>query len=122
VAFVYCVLIGMAAGFFSGLFGVGGGIIAIPLLVMALGYKQHFAQGTAALMILPTVAVVGWRYWQAGNADIWLGLALAAGAVPVGYLSSAWAQKLPQIVLRRGFAVLLLAVALQMWFGSARKS
>jgi len=121
VQFLYGISIGMLAGLFSGLFGVGGGIIAIPLLVIAMGYPQHLAQGTAAFMILPTVAAVGLRYWKAGNAELPLAFALALGAVPIGFLSASWAQKLPQIVLRRGFALLLVAVAIQLWLGAPRK-
>lgn len=115
------VLIGVVAGIFSGFFGVGGGIAAIPLMVLALGYPQHLAQGTATFMILPTVAAVGWRYLKAGNADLGAAAALALGAVPLGYLSATMAQRLPQIVLRRGFALLLLLVAAQLWFTSPRR-
>lgn len=119
--FVYGVSIGLLAGLFSGLFGVGGGIVAIPLLVITMGYPQHMAQGTAAFMILPTVAAVGFRYWRAGNADLLMSVALALGAVPMGFLAASWAQKLPQIVLRRGFALLLVAVAIQLWMSTPRK-
>jgi len=121
VRLFYGFSIGLLAGIFSGLFGVGGGIIAIPLLVIAMGYPQHLAQGTAAFMILPTVAAVGFRYWKAGNADLLMAASLALGAVPMGYLSATWAQKLPQIVLRRGFAILLVAVAIQLWMTTPRK-
>ena len=115
------VLIGVLAGIFSGLFGVGGGIVAIPLLVLALGYPQHLAQGTATFMIVPTVVVVGWRYLREGNAEPWTALFLAAGAVPFGYLAASAAQRIPQIVLRRGFALLLVAVAAQLWFTTPRR-
>jgi uncharacterized protein len=121
VRFGYGVLIGLLAGLFSGLFGVGGGIIAIPLLVIAMGFEQHMAQGTAAFMILPTVMAVGFRYWKGGNADLAMAAALAIGAVPMGYLSASWAQKIPQIVLRRGFSLLLVGVAIQLWLSTPRK-
>lgn len=115
------ILIGMLAGLFSGLFGVGGGIIAIPLLVLTLGYPQHLAQGTATFMIVPTVMAVGWRYLREGNAEPLTALLLAVGAVPVGYLAASAAQRVPQIVLRRGFAILLVAIAAQLWFKGARR-
>lgn len=118
---VTLILIGLLAGIFSGMFGIGGGIVAIPLLVLVLGYPQHMAQGTAAFMILPTVAAVGLGYLKGGNADLKASLALAAGAVPLGYLASTWAQRIPQVTLRRAFAILLVAVAVQLWFGSPRR-
>lgn len=114
------VLIGALAGIFSGLFGVGGGIIAIPLLVMACRFPQHLAQGTSAFMIVPTVLVVGFRYLRAGNADAGAALALALGAVPLGFLAATFAQRLPEVLLRRGFALLLMAIAAQLWFTPPR--
>lgn len=112
------VAIGALAGSFSGFFGIGGGIIAIPLLVMACAFPQHLAQGTSAFMILPTVLVVGLRYFRGGNADAMAALALAIGAIPLAYLSADLAQKLPEIFLRRSFAILLVAVAAQLWFSA----
>lgn len=119
--YAICALIGVLAGIFSGLFGVGGGIIAIPLLVLALGFPQHLAQGTAAFMILPTVAAVGWRYLKEGNADLAVALALAAGSAPIGFAAASLAQRLSQTTLRRSFAVLLVALAVQLWFGAPRR-
>ena len=119
--FLACILIGALAGVFSGLFGVGGGIIAIPLMVLALGLPQHLAQGTATLMIIPTVAAVSFRYFKGGNADPGVAFALALGSVPLGLLSAGFAQRLPEIFLRRGFAVLLVGLAAQLWFGSPRR-
>lgn len=115
------VAIGALAGIFSGLFGVGGGIVAIPLLIMACAFPQRLAQGTSAFMILPTVLVVGFRYLRAGSADPWVALALALGAVPCGYFAADLAQKIPETILRRGFAILLCAVAAQLWFSAPSK-
>lgn len=119
--YLICIGIGVLAGIFSGLFGVGGGIIAIPLLVVALGFPQHLAQGTATFMIIPTVAAVGWRYLREGNADLTVALSLALGSVPFGFLAASFAQKLSDVILRRGFALLLLGLAAQLWFGSPRR-
>jgi len=121
VRYLAFVLIGAVAGIFSGFFGVGGGIVAIPLMVMACGLPQHLAQGTAVFMIVPTVLAVGFRYFRAGNADLGIALALAAGAVPLGTLAAAYAQRVPDIYLRRGFAILLLVVAAQLWFVGPRR-
>src|SRR5262245_33259251 len=121
VRYLTCIGIGVLAGIFSGLFGVGGGVIAIPLLAVALAFPQHLAQGTAAFMIIPTVAAVGLRYLREGEADVSVAAFLALGSVPFGFLAASFAQKLSDVILRRGFALLLVGLALQLWFGSPRK-
>ena len=102
--------LGVAAGVLSGLFGVGGGILFVPALV-ALGLGQLEAQATSLLAILPTVAAGVWNQRRYGNfrprTAIVLGLASVAG-VALGVLV---AISLPESLLRKLFAVLLLAVA-----------
>ncbi|MGE5690324.1 MAG: sulfite exporter TauE/SafE family protein [Pseudomonadota bacterium] len=106
------IALGVGAGLLSGLFGVGGGILFVPTLV-ALGLSHLDAEATSLLAILPTVAAALWRQHGYGNlrprASITLGVA-SLPAVAVG----AWlAESLPEDVLRRLFAVLMLAVAAQ---------
>ncbi|MBI3448828.1 MAG: sulfite exporter TauE/SafE family protein [Acidobacteria bacterium] len=113
--FLGYVVIGALAGTFSGFFGIGGGIVAIPLLVMTCAFPQKLAQGTSAFMILPTVMAVGFRYFRGGNADPVVAIALAIGAIPLAYVTADLAQNVPEIFLRRGFALLLVAVAAQLW-------
>jgi uncharacterized membrane protein YfcA len=108
---VRLVLIGLAAGFFSALFGVGGGIIVVPLLVLALAYDVRPATGTslAAIAIIALVGTVA--YGIRGEVELGyaalVGLPAAAGAVA----GAALQQRLASRNLVYGFAVLLLAVA-----------
>ena len=106
-------LLGVAAGVLAGAFGVGGGILFVPTLV-ALGLSQLEAEATSLLAILPTALVGTWRQRRYGNvrprAALVLGLASIGGAVIGVQLATA----LPEDVLRRLFAVLLLAVAGQL--------
>jgi uncharacterized membrane protein YfcA len=108
------VVIGLAAGVLAGLFGVGGGILFVPALTLALGLEQHHAQATSLLAILPTVAVGAWRQQRYGNVRwtpaLVLGVAGIAGVVAGGFL----AESLPGSVLRRLFAVLLVLTAVQL--------
>ena len=63
--------LGIAGGFISGLFGVGGGVIVIPILVLVMGYSQQLAQGTTlALMLLPIGIVATIQYYQKGFVNI----------------------------------------------------
>ena len=106
--------IGLAAGFFGALFGVGGGILFVPTLTLALGLEQHHAQATSLLAILPTVLVGTWRQQRYGNVrwrpSITLGIAGIVGVVAGGLL----AESLGGSVLRRLFGVLLILTASQL--------
>jgi uncharacterized membrane protein YfcA len=106
-------LFGVAAGVLAGAFGVGGGILFVPMLV-ALGLSQLEAEATSLLAILPTALVGAWRQHGYGNvrprAALVLGIASIAGALAGVQV----ATTLPEDVLRRLFALLLLAVAGQL--------
>ena len=108
------VVLGLVAGVLAGLFGVGGGILFVPTLTLALGLEQHHAQATSLLAILPTVAVGAWRQQRYGNVrwspSLVLGIAGIAGVVAGGFL----AESLPAHVLRRLFGVLLVLTAAQL--------
>jgi hypothetical protein len=102
--------LGLAAGVLSGLFGVGGGILFVPALV-ALGLGQLEAQATSLLAILPTVAAGAWNQRRYGNFRVRLALKLGLASL-AGVLAGALvAIALPEGVLRRFFAVLVLLVA-----------
>jgi uncharacterized protein len=108
---VRLVLIGLAAGFFSALFGVGGGIVVVPLLVLALGYAVRPATGTslAAIGIIALVGTIAYAVRgevEPGYAAL-VGLPAAAGAVA----GTALQQRLASRTLVYAFAALLLVVA-----------
>ena len=115
----FALLLGFAAGILAGLFGVGGGILFVPTLVV-LGLGQLDAEATSLLAILPTVAAGTWRQRQYGNvrwrSSLVLGLASIAGVEAGVQIATA----LPEHVLRRLFAVLLLGVAAQLVWRARR--
>ena len=103
-------LIGLVAGFFSALFGVGGGIVIVPLLVLLAAYPHREAAGTS-LAAIGVIALVGAiAYGVRGEVDLayaaLVGVPAAAGAVA----GAALQQRLPGRTLALGFAVLLVAV------------
>ncbi len=116
---VFALALGFAAGVLAGFFGVGGGILFVPTLV-ALGLSQIEAEATSLLAILPTVAAGTWRQRHYGNVDrrvaLTLGLASIAGAIAGVQIATA----LPEDVLRRLFALLLLGVAGQLAWRARR--
>ncbi|HET7840084.1 MAG TPA: sulfite exporter TauE/SafE family protein [Terriglobia bacterium] len=111
------VVVGILVGILSGIFGVGGAILAIPILVYGFKFDQKFAQGTSLAMLLPPTGTLAfWQYYKHGHADVKFGLMMAVGVFFGGYLGGRWAQALPVVSLRKGFAVFLVLVALKMFF------
>jgi uncharacterized protein len=111
---VAALAIGLLAGALGGLFGVGGGIVFVPTLVLLLDLGQVDAEATSLLAILPVVVAGTWRQHLYGNVR-WraagvIGLTAVAG-VEVGVLT---AKALPEATLRRLFALLVLLVAAQL--------
>jgi uncharacterized protein len=113
------VALGIVAGILSGMFGVGGGILFVPIL-LALGLKQLNAEATSLLAILPTVAAGIWRQQRYGNvrwrSALVLGIASVAGVA--GGIRIA--TSLNEGLLRKLFAVLLLVVAAQLAWRARR--
>lgn len=109
--------IGIVVGVISGLVGIGGGAFLIPALIYFYGMSQIKAQGTSlATLLLPIGIFAFWTYYKAGHVDFKMAMILAIGFALGGWLGGLWAQHLPQIVLRRGFAVLLILLAAKMAF------
>jgi uncharacterized membrane protein YfcA len=105
------VILGFAGGVLAGLFGVGGGILFVPTLVLVLGLTQVHAEATSLLAILPTVVVGAWRQSRHGNVDWRAALLIGLGSV-VGVEGGVQiARALPEDTLRRLFAVFMLLVA-----------
>jgi uncharacterized protein len=116
---VLSLVLGLAAGVLAGLFGVGGGILFVPTLVL-LGLGQLEAEATSLLAILPTVAAGVWRQQRYGNVRWPAAAAIGVASIP-GVALGVWvAESMPEHVLRRLFAVLLLAVAGQIAWRARR--
>lgn len=111
-------LIGLVVGMVSGVVGIGGGILFIPALVYLLGMDQYKAQGTSLGALLAPVGLLAFiEYYRRGHADLRVALLLAVGFFIGGYFGAVGAVHLPQSLLRRIFAVTLVAVGARMWFG-----
>ncbi|MBW7902118.1 MAG: sulfite exporter TauE/SafE family protein [Rhodocyclaceae bacterium] len=103
--------VGLAGGFMSGLFGVGAGLVAAPLLVRGFGLRQAAAQGMGLAMVVPGSALALATFAQARQVDWQTGMLLATGGMATISYGVAWAHRLPERRLRRLFALLLLVTA-----------
>jgi len=110
-------LVGVGVGVVSGIVGIGGGILFVPALIWLMGMDQHKAQGTSLGALLAPVGLFAFfEYYRKGNADLRVALLLAAGFLVGGYFGAVGAQYIPEVWLRRIFALTLVAVGGRMWF------
>lgn len=110
-------LIGILGGLFGGMFGLGGAVIIIPALVMLLGYSQQMAQGTTlAMMVLPVSALAAFQYYKKGYVDIKVALVMAVFFVVSGFLGAKLATLIPQEILKKVFAIMLILIAVKTLF------
>lgn len=105
-------LFGAVLGTLGGLFGIGGGLIAIPALGLLFGLDQQLAQGTALVMVVPNVLLALWRYHQRNRIDPRDALALGLAGLVCAWLGSLWAVGLDAGLMRKGFIGFLLFLAL----------
>lgn len=109
------VIVGLIAGFFSGLFGVGGGIVIVPLLVLLLAFPQRLASGTSLAAILPTAIAGSIGYAVRGEVDWIAAGCLAVGAI-AGSLIGTWLlHRISQRWLRWGFIAFQLTLAVSLF-------
>ncbi|MEW6194320.1 MAG: TSUP family transporter [Bacteroidota bacterium] len=109
-------LIGLSAGLVSGLLGIGGGLIIIPMLVGLLGYTQKSAQGTSlGLLLLPIGILAVLNYYKAGFVNVKAVGLMVVTFVIGSYLSSAFVVNLPENILKKIFAVFLLLYSVKLF-------
>lgn len=110
-------IVGLCAGYISGLAGVGGGIIMVPALVYFFGFSQHQAQGTTLALMLPPIGLLAtWQYYKEGYVDIRVAAIIIVGFVLGNYLGGKLAVNVSNQIVRKVFAVLMLVVAIKMLF------
>ena len=108
--------IGLAAGVLAGLFGIGGGILIVPALVLLARFAPPVATGTSlAVFLLPVGLLGAFMHWRAGNVRIVPALLIALGVFAGSYFGARLSLTLSPLALRRAFAVFLVIVAARMW-------
>lgn len=108
-------LLGLVAGVFSGLVGIGGGILIVPALVFIFGLTQHQAQGTTLALLVPPIGLLGaWTYFKQGYVDLRLALLIAAGFFLGSLLGARFSVNLPDRTLARVFGAAMLLIGARM--------
>jgi len=117
---IILIIIGLLAGILSGLVGIGGGIIMVPLFVFFLSLTQHNAQGLSLAVMLPPVTFLAvYNYYNAGdggNIDWKVALIVSALFIVGGFLGSKLALQIDQRLLKKIFGVFMLIVAIKLIF------
>lgn len=107
-------VIGTVAGVFSGLFGVGGGTVIVPLLILWLGYGEREATGTSLAAIVVIAGLAAALHAGYGNVDVQRGLLVGVPAVAGVLAGTALQQRIPTRAISLLFALLLVAVAVDL--------
>ena len=108
--------IGLGAGLLSGLFGIGGGIIIVPALMLLGRMQPATATGTSlGALLLPVGALGAWQYYKNGHLDMRASLLIALGIFVGAYLGAVMMQQLNPIMAKRVFAVFLVLVSVRIW-------
>jgi len=104
---------GAFTGFLSGMMGVGGGTMMVPVMVILTGFTQHVAQGTSLLVMVPTGAIGAFTHWKMGNVEKGILWSLIPGIILGTYLGGNIANIIPNNPLRLIFAAMLIFVGLR---------
>lgn len=116
MVFVF-IAIGFSAGILSGLFGIGGGLVIVPALILLARLTPITAIGTSlAALLLPVGALGAWEYYKRGHLNVPAALFIALGLLFGAWLGARLAQQLSPVQLKRAFAVFLVLVAGRIWF------
>ncbi len=108
-------VLGILAGLLSGLFGIGGGVVIVPILVILFGLNQQTAQGTTlAMLSIPVSLVAAMNYTKAGMISWKIAAILALGFIIGGFFGSKIAVSIDGVLMKKMFAILMILLALKM--------
>jgi uncharacterized membrane protein YfcA len=112
------IIVGLLAGILSGIVGIGGGLLMIPMLIFFLGLSQHAAQGTSLAVMLPPIGILAaMNYYKAGFIEWKFAFIIAAAFIIGGYFGSKFAVSVSPVLLKKIFGAVLFVAAVKMIFG-----
>jgi len=116
------ILIGLAAGIVGGLFGIGGGIIIVPMLIYWADFSQHKATGTSLAILLPPVGLAAvLEYYRHGNVDLRAGAIVASTMFAGLWVGAFMANKVRGPHLRLAFGVFVVIMGVYLIHGACKR-
>jgi uncharacterized membrane protein YfcA len=110
------IAIGLAAGVLAGMFGIGGGIVIGPALILLAKYQPQLATGTSlGALLLPVGALGAWEYYRRGNLNITAAMWIALGLFLGAWFGARLAHTLSGPQLQKAFAIFLVIIAIRVW-------
>ena len=121
-SFLLLVLIGLASGVASGLFGIGGGVLIVPGLVYLVGFSQHRATGTSLAVLLPPIGLAAvLEYYRYGNVDVRAAIIVAGALFAGAWVGAVFAHQLSGPYLRLAFGIFIVVLGASLIFGAMRR-
>lgn len=114
---ILLILLGLISGTLSGTLGIGGGIILVPALNQIFKVPMQIAVGTSLLIIIPAAISGSITHYTKGNLQIGLALPVMIGAAVGSFLGARLVAIVPELLLKRAFALLMVYIAYNMFFG-----
>ena len=109
------IVLGLVAGIFSGLIGIGGGVIIVPALIFLFGLSQHQAQGTTLALLVPPIGfLAAWQYYTQGYVNLKIAAFVCIGFFLGGLLGAKFATGLSNTLLVKIFGVAMILIGLKM--------
>ncbi len=110
-------MLGLVAGSFSGLIGIGGGVIIVPALILLFGFTHQVAQGTTLALLIPPIGLLAvMDYYKKGFVNLHAAIFICIGFVIGGLMGAKLAVTLPEQTLRRIFAAVIVVIGIRMFF------
>jgi uncharacterized membrane protein YfcA len=120
VSVLLILLVGFVAGILSGMFGIGGGLVIVPALVILFSVPIKTATGTSLFALLWPVGLLGvYAYWSKGQINLWYGTWIAVGLFCGAFLGAQVTLSLPPSTMKRAYAVFLILIGIY-YFVSTR--
>ena len=115
IAMLPYVLLGLAAGILGGGFGIGGGALMVPAMIIFMKVDPHVAIGTSLAIIVPISLSGAFRHFTFQNVDLSIAIPAAVGGIVGAIIGAAIIEGIPAIYAKRGLAIFLVYVSIRLW-------
>ena len=116
------IIVGLVGGLAAGFFGIGGGVLIVPLLIYWSKFTQHRATGTSLAVLLPPIGIAAaLEYYRNGNVDIRAAIYIAVTMMIGGGIGAYFANRIAGPYLRLAFGIFIVVLGCYLCFGAVRR-